>query len=51
MKNIVFSLILLLGFGRMSAQVIETTEGGDIQQTLNTLFKIYLNLDASEMTK
>ena len=39
MKNIVFSLILLLGFGRMSAQVTETTEGGDIQQTLNTLFQ------------
>lgn len=39
MKNIVFSLILLLGFGRMAAQVTETTEGGDIQQTLNTLFQ------------
>ena len=39
MKNIVFSLILLLGFGRMSAQVTETTEGGDIEQTLNTLFQ------------
>jgi hypothetical protein len=39
MKNIVFFLVLMLGFGRVTAQVTETTEGGDIQQTLNTLFQ------------
>jgi hypothetical protein len=35
MKKITFFLILLLWVGRVTAQVTEVTEGGDIQQTLN----------------
>ncbi len=38
MKKILIFLILLW-VGRVAAQVTETTEGGDIQQTMNTLFQ------------
>ena len=39
MKKCAFFIVFLICFGRIAAQVTETTEGGDIQQSLNTLFQ------------
>jgi hypothetical protein len=45
MKNRILFIILALTSLTLKAQVTETNEGGDIQQTINTLFQ---NVDVSQ---
>jgi hypothetical protein len=46
MKQFKFFIFFLLFFGRINAQVTETTEGGDVQQTMNNIFQ---NVDMSQV--
>jgi hypothetical protein len=46
MKIFQFFIVFLLSISQMTAQVTETTEGGDVQQAMNNIFQ---NVDMSQV--